>query len=556
MLQAVETATQVQPVPVLNDFRELPIYALQESPTNPRRSFDEGKLFELAQSIRSQGVLVPLIVRELDLDRFEVVAGARRFRAARLAELDSVPVRVVQLTDTQVLEYQLIENAIREDVHPYEEAMAYKALLETSEPRYDVASIAAKTGRSITHVYQRLRLAELIPDAAEVFQANQITAGHAVLISRLPQYQQKEALAATFRDDWRTKEKHAIPVRELAQWIRENVMLTLAEAVFDRDSADLLPAAGACFTCPKRTGANTALFDDFAEDDRCLDAACFKAKVDAHIAALKENTAGLVQITRAYYADGKSDEKVLTRNEYIIIEPNQRKRDAEGEQPVPPDPPCSKATSAIVVEGPGKRGEVVQVCADPECEVHGKPDYRAEQEKSAQEREREWKRQQEERAKHRETNRRLLDAVLNAVPKSLTRDDYEMLVVAAIERLDYEAFDAACERYNIDTDEVHGPDAAAFDLRKLAKGKTEAQLVRMLVELALLPSGFSDEPLLPHDPLASAAARYGVSLTAKKQAKAKTTKCAPKADSKKPKSTTATKPKAAPKKAAKKGGAA
>jgi ParB family chromosome partitioning protein len=152
---------------VRRDFREVPVYALQESPTNPRRSFDEAKLQELAQSLRSQGVLVPLIVRDLDLDRFEVVAGARRFRAARLAELASVPVRVVQLSDTQVLEYQLIENAIREDVHPYEEAMAYKALLETSEPHYDVASIAAKTGRSITHVYQRLRLAELIAEAAE-----------------------------------------------------------------------------------------------------------------------------------------------------------------------------------------------------------------------------------------------------------------------------------------------------------------------------------------------------------------------------------------------------
>src|SRR4029450_4864307 len=123
MLQAVETATQVEPVPVLNDFREVPIYALQESPTNPRRSFDESKLFELVQSIRSQGVLVPLIVRKLDLDRFEVVAGARRFRAARLAELASIPVRVVQLTDTQVLEYQLIRNAIREHVHPYAEAV-------------------------------------------------------------------------------------------------------------------------------------------------------------------------------------------------------------------------------------------------------------------------------------------------------------------------------------------------------------------------------------------------------------------------------------------------
>src|SRR3712207_5276209 len=98
--------------------------------------------------------------------------------------------------------------------------MAYKALLETSEPRYEVASVAAKTGRSITHVYQRLGLAELIPNAADVFQANQITAGHAILISRLPQDQQKEALAATFREDWRKKDKHAIPVRELAQWIR------------------------------------------------------------------------------------------------------------------------------------------------------------------------------------------------------------------------------------------------------------------------------------------------------------------------------------------------
>jgi ParB family transcriptional regulator, chromosome partitioning protein len=195
----------------------LPIYVLQESPTNPRRSFDETKLQELAQSIRSQGVLVPLIARKLDLDRFENVAGARRFRAARLAQISTVPVRIVQLSDTQVLEYQLIENAIREDVHPYEEAMAYRALLETSEPRYDVASIAAKTGRRITHIYQRLRLAELIPDAAETFQANQITTGHAVLIARLPQDQQKDALAGAFREDYRTKEKHAISVRELAQ---------------------------------------------------------------------------------------------------------------------------------------------------------------------------------------------------------------------------------------------------------------------------------------------------------------------------------------------------
>ena len=125
-------------------------------------------------------------------------------------------------------------------------------------------------------------------------------------------------------------------------------MLTLADAVFDRDSADLRPAAGACVTCPKRTGANTALFDDFAQDDRCLDAACFRAKVDAHIVLQKQNTAGLVQITRAYYTDGKGEEKVFTRNEYTIIEPKQHAQNAD-EEATPAVPPCSKVTSAIVV---------------------------------------------------------------------------------------------------------------------------------------------------------------------------------------------------------------
>jgi ParB family chromosome partitioning protein len=520
--EGIAQETQVQNGFVRHDFREVPVHALQESPTNPRRSFDPAKLRELAQSIRSQGVLVPLIVRDLDLDRFEVVAGARRFRAARLAELASVPVRVVQLTDTQVLEYQLIENAIREDVHPYEEAMAYKALLETSEPRYEVASIAAKTGWRITHIYQRLRLAELIPEAAEVFQANQIAAGHAVLIARLPQQQQKNALTAAFREDWRTKEKQAIPVRELAQWIRENVMLTLADAVFDYEDAELVPAAGACVACPKRTGANTALFDDFAQDDRCMDAACFKSKVDAHIALQKQNTDGLIQITRAYYTNIKGEEKVLTRNEYTIIEPQEQAQ--EGENPAAEPMPCSKATSAIVVEGPGKRGEVVHVCADPECEVHGKPNYRAEQEAAERERQKAWKRQQEQQQKNRENNRRLFDAVLDRLPKTLTRDDYETLVVATIERLRYEEWDAVCERYNMNTDEVREPDAASFELRKRAQEATELQLIRMLMELALLSSGWSEEPLEHNDPLASAARRYDVALTAKKMPKMKRAK--------------------------------
>lgn len=195
-------------------------------------------------------------------------------------------------------------------------------------------------------------MAELIPEAAEAFQANRISVGHALLIARLPHEQQHQALEAALREDWRSKDKQVVSVRELSQWIRENLMLTLADAVFDREDPELV-LAGACVTCPKRTGANTALFDDFAQDDRCLNAVCFNAKVDAHIARQKQNIEGLIQITRAYYTNGKAEEEVVTRKEYTVIEPDTEKN-AEGHQ----NPPCSKATSAIVVarqtEPPGR----------------------------------------------------------------------------------------------------------------------------------------------------------------------------------------------------------
>ena len=103
------------------NFRSLP---------NPRKTFSDEGLRELADSIKALGGLVqPIIVRPIDVDRYEVVAGARRFRAAKLANLHEVVAHVMDLTDEQVIEVQLIENAQRQDVHPYEEAEAYKALL-------------------------------------------------------------------------------------------------------------------------------------------------------------------------------------------------------------------------------------------------------------------------------------------------------------------------------------------------------------------------------------------------------------------------------------------
>ena len=94
------------------EYRNLPLAVLTESKTNPRRIFEDVALKELAESIRSQGVLSPLLVRPLNERSFEIVAGARRYRAAKMAEAESVPVRIVQLTDAQALEMSIVELSI------------------------------------------------------------------------------------------------------------------------------------------------------------------------------------------------------------------------------------------------------------------------------------------------------------------------------------------------------------------------------------------------------------------------------------------------------------
>jgi ParB family chromosome partitioning protein len=101
-----------------------------ESPTNPRKRFDEKSLEKLAASFKTQGILAPLLVRELEENKYEVVAGAHRLRAAKLAELEKLPVRVVKLTEAEAIEAQCVENLQREEIHPLEEARAFKSLLE------------------------------------------------------------------------------------------------------------------------------------------------------------------------------------------------------------------------------------------------------------------------------------------------------------------------------------------------------------------------------------------------------------------------------------------
>jgi len=136
-----------QAVETNHEYRNIPIATLVEPPTNPRKRFDERTLREPAASFKTQGVLEPLLVRPLEETKYEVVMRARCLKAARLAELESVPVHLVSLTDAEAIEAQVVENLQREDIHPLEESLGFKSLFELGEPTYTIATIAARVGK-------------------------------------------------------------------------------------------------------------------------------------------------------------------------------------------------------------------------------------------------------------------------------------------------------------------------------------------------------------------------------------------------------------------------
>jgi ParB family chromosome partitioning protein len=255
------------------EYRDLPLAMLTESPTNPRRIFEDDALKEMAETVRDKGVYQPLLVRPLGERNFEIVFGARRYRAAQLAEVATVPVRIKHMSDAEVLEAQLIENLQRRDVHPLEEANGFRALLNLEEPKYSIEQIAAKTGKSPVYVATRLRLTELVPVVVEAFYREEIGVGHALLLAKLQPGRQEQALAACFKEDWSAGGQKAkrilLPVRNLHFWIESNILLILKLAPFDKRDSQLVPAAGSCVDCPKRTGHNKLLFSDMGKQDAC-----------------------------------------------------------------------------------------------------------------------------------------------------------------------------------------------------------------------------------------------------------------------------------------------
>ena len=164
-------------------YQFLPIYKVEPNPDQPRQDFDEEELQALADSITVHGIIQPLTVREVGTGYYQIIAGERRWRAARLAGLSEVPVVIVEADDKKVMELALIENLQRQDLNPVEEAMGYRSLME--EYGLTQEDAAKRVGKSRPAVANALRLLALSAEVLELLRAGELTAGHARAILTL-----------------------------------------------------------------------------------------------------------------------------------------------------------------------------------------------------------------------------------------------------------------------------------------------------------------------------------------------------------------------------------
>jgi ParB family chromosome partitioning protein len=337
------------------EIRMVALADLRESPWNPRQYYPEAAMAELTESMRASGfrAWLPIVARpigggSIENGLFEIAAGHRRSRAARAAGIEFVPCIVREMSDVEFLDVLNFDNCGREDVHPLHEAAGWQAWMEKTG--HGVNDIAARIGQSKEYVYQRLKYSALIDEAAKAFFDGKITAGHAILIARLQPSDQKKALkfCEPRGNDYRPG------VRDLAGYIQRDVHLNIEAATFDLESTDLVPSAGSCVSCPKRTKnapelaldrvAGEVYDSDEDASDECTDPGCFSSKLNAHIVRLKDilQTSGreVVEVSGGY---GKAKKGLLSRNDYSEVSETA---------------PGAKA--AIVMDGL-RAGEVVHV---------------------------------------------------------------------------------------------------------------------------------------------------------------------------------------------------
>ncbi|KAF1051430.1 MAG: Chromosome-partitioning protein Spo0J [Delftia tsuruhatensis] len=300
MTTANDNPTAALPMPGAGALMmNVPILSIARSLRNPRKHFDAAKLQELADSIKATGVHQPILLRPLPEARiadeqawakaekreraqYELIAGERRWRASQIAGLAEIPAMIRPMSDADALRAAVIENLQREDVTKLEEAEGYRELLDLGSTTAE--EIAKDVGKSRTYIFNVMKVLDLCEEGRDALRQGKIDFSKAQLIARIPdEGLQLKALSycaeANYRGDTPS-------YRSCAEHVQQNYMLNLHSAPFKMTDEALLPAAGSCKACPKRTGANPDLFTDVSADV-CTDPKCYREKEEAHAIAIK-----------------------------------------------------------------------------------------------------------------------------------------------------------------------------------------------------------------------------------------------------------------------------
>ncbi|WP_312487812.1 ParB/RepB/Spo0J family partition protein [Massilia timonae] len=270
------------------EFGHFNLIDIRISKTN-RKRFDLVKLNELAASINAKGVAQPILLRPVEPtpdepQKYEIVAGERRFRASIIAGLSIIPALLRTLTDVEALELQILENLQRDDPHPLEEAEGYERLM--LERNYDVDQLAYRVSRSRSYVYGRLKLCALTTSVREQFLEDKFSAATALLIARIPNPSlQVKAAMEVSQADW---QGNPMSYRSQRDLLRRRFMLDLKNAVFAVKDAALLADIGSCVECPKRSGNQEEAFESENHANLCTDPDCFAEKTAAHSKKAKQ----------------------------------------------------------------------------------------------------------------------------------------------------------------------------------------------------------------------------------------------------------------------------
>ena len=317
----------------------IPLHQIDVSGTNPRKTFDQVALEELAQSIYEKGVLQPIIVREKKSGRYEIVAGERRYRAAKLveetyADRNSIPAIIRELSEEEVLEIQIIENLQRKDVHPMEEALGFLHL--TTIKKMDVKEIAARVGKNPSYVAQRLKFNDLIEPIQKVFYNGQLKVKDALVIAAMSVDTQE----AFYKEEIKGESGEI----EFSRWSMDKYRHQLNNAPFDIENPDIDKKAGACTGCPYNSGAGNLLFPEEAQNPICRNPRCYENKCELNFkiqleSAIADPTMVLVSgwwnesISKEWKELKKRGLEVISKHDYTALsEPSCPEReDFEGD---------------------------------------------------------------------------------------------------------------------------------------------------------------------------------------------------------------------------------